>query len=108
MADINKGKNPENFSFQAPTQNVDGSPVSGPLSYNLYRSDADLNDYQLFFVVVGTLQTDGSYLVPIENFPEGSHDIVLTAVDTEGDESAFSNSLGFTIGVAPQAPVILG
>lgn len=107
MADIEKGKNPENLGWRAPTENIDGSPISGPLSYNLYRRDPGATDYEFFFVIVGDLQPDGSYVAPISDFPEGSHEIVLTAVDVEGDESAFSNSVGFTIGVAPKAPVLL-
>ena len=107
MADLEKGKNPANLRWQAPTENVDGSPISGPLSYNLYRRTPGDTEYTMFFVVVGDLQTDGTYVAPVENFPEGSHEIVLTAVDAEGDESAYSNSLGFTIGVAPRAPVLL-
>jgi len=107
MADIDKGKNPENIRWQAPTENVDGSAISGPLSYNLYRKDPADAEYTLYFVIVGNLQADGTYVAPVENFTEGSHEIVLTAVDSEGDESAFSNSLGFTIGVAPKAPILL-
>jgi len=107
MADIEKGKNPDNLRWQAPTENIDGSPISGPLSYNLYRKDPSEQDYSFFFVIVGALQADGTYEAPLENFPEGSHEIVLTAVDAEGDESAYSNSVGFTIGVAPNAPVLL-
>ena len=106
MADIDKGKNPENLEWIAPTENVDGSPISGPLSYNLYRKEPGAADYQFFYVIVGELQGD-KYVAPLQNFPEGSHEIVLTAVDTEGDESAYSNSMGFIVGVAPKAPVLL-
>jgi hypothetical protein len=105
MADVEKGKNPENLVWQAPTENVDGSPISGPLSYNLYRKDA-AGEWQFFYVIVGELQGD-RYVAPLQDFPEGSHEIVLTAVDAEGDESAYSNSMGFTIGVAPKAPAIV-
>ncbi|MHC5059404.1 MAG: hypothetical protein ACYTKD_32530 [Planctomycetota bacterium] len=107
MADLDKGKNPADLRWAPPTSNVDGSAISGPLSYNLYRKDPSDTDYVLFFVIVGELQTDGTYVAPIANFPEGSHEIVLTAVDSEGDESAYSNSVGFRIGVAPNPPVIL-
>lgn len=107
MADIEKGKNPENLRWQAPTQNVDGSAISGPLNYNLYRKDPADTDYEFYFVIVGTLQADGTYQAPLDGFVEGSHEIVLTAVDAEGDESAYSNSVGFTIGVAPEAPILL-
>ncbi len=107
MADIEKGKNPANLEWFAPTENVDGSPLSGPLSYNLYRKDPGDSEYTFFYVVVGELQPDGRYVAPLQSFPEGSHEIVMTAVDAEGDESGYSNSVGFTIGVAPKAPVLL-
>jgi len=109
MADIEKGVNPTSFSWQAPTENVDGSPVNGPLNYNLYRSSTEVvnPDTDFFYVVVGTLQTEGVYSAPLDQFPEGRHVIALTAVDADGDESALSNTLGFRIGIAPNPPLLL-
>jgi len=111
MADIEKGTNPGDFGWQAPTQNVDGSPIVGSLNYNLYRSSTDVvsTDNGPFYVVVGTLQADGSYRAPLDQFPEGRNVIALTAVDEGGDESALSNTLGFNIsdGVEPEAPLLL-
>ena len=109
MADIEKGVNPTSFSWQAPTENVDGSAINGPLNYNLYRSGTEVvdPDTDFFYVVVGTLQQDGSYEAPLDQFPEGRHVIALTAVDADGDESALSNTLGFRIGIAPNAPTLL-
>ena len=109
MADVEKGKNPTDFSWTAPTENVDGSPVNGPLNYNLYRSDSEaITKSDFFYVVVGTLQQDGTYRAPLDQFPEGRNVIVLTAVDADGDESAFSNSLGFSVtdGLVPRPPVL--
>jgi len=110
MADIERGTNPESFRWQAPTKNTDGSAIEGALNYNLYRGDdeaAVLAADEAYFVVVGELQTEGVYQAPIEGFPEGRHVIALTAVDAGGDESAKSNTLGFTIALIPNAPVLL-
>lgn len=110
MADIERGSNPSNFSWVPPTENVDGSPVNGPLSYNLYRINEATGENSLFYVVVGSLNPDGTYTAPIENFPPGRHVIALSAVDADADESALSNTMGFdlTSGVFPRPPVLLG
>ncbi len=102
----NIGTNPDSLRWQPPTENTDGTPVKGPLSYNLYRGDAEPPD-TLYFVIVGELQQDGTYIAPVENFPEGEHFIALTAVDADGDESDLSNVLQFRIGVAPRPPVLI-
>lgn len=112
MADIDKGVNPTApLVWEAPTQNVDGSPVKGPLTYNLYRADTEAalvkSPDTLFMALPGQLNPDGRYEAPLPLFPEGEHVIALTAVDTDGDESALSNTLGFRIGIAPKAPVIV-
>jgi len=112
MASVEKGVNPESISWQAPTQNTDGSPVKGPLTYNLYRADneADLvrDPANYFLALPGSLNPDGNYEAALPDFPEGRHVIALTAVDIDGDESELSNDLGFRIGIAPNAPVLLG
>lgn len=109
MADIEKGKNPTNFKFQAPTKNVDGSPVSGPLTYIVYQTDEDGNNPIQYVALPPSLNqdVDGNYIVPIENFAEGRWVIALTATDSEGDESGLSNTLGFSIAVAPLPPLLL-
>ena len=109
MADIEKGVNPVDFRWTAPTENEDGSPINGPLNYNMYRSAIEVinPETDFFYVVVGTLQTDGSYQAPLDQFPEGRHVIALTAVDADGDESGLSNTLGFRVGIAPNAPTLL-
>ena len=113
MADLDWGVNPtQNLKWRAPTENVDGTPVKGPLTYNLYRADtvaAFVKSPDTFFLTIpGQLNTDGFYEAPLPDFPEGDHVVALTAVDTDGDESALSNTVGFRIGIAPKAPVIVG
>lgn len=109
MADVEKGRNPANFSFQAPAENVDGSAISGPLLYKLYRKDSDAEAFPSieYLALAPSLNPDGTYTAPIENFVEGRHVIALTATDAEGDESAYSNTLGFSINVAPNPPLLL-
>lgn len=112
MADIEKGTNPaEPLVWQAPTENTDGTPVKGPLTYNLYRAGTEAalvkSPETLFMALPGQLNVDGRYEAPLPDFPEGRHVIALTAVDIEGDESELSNTVGFRIGVAPLAPVIV-
>ncbi len=110
MADIEKGNNPADYSFQAPTENVDGTPVTGPLTYSVYRKSADGDSFGTIPYLAlppSLVEVAGRYTVPIENFVEGRHIIALTATDADGDESAFSNTLGFSINVAPNPPLLL-
>lgn len=111
MADIEKGINPENFRFQAPTENVDGSPITQALTYSVYTYDELETNPTLFLQLPSTLNqdVDGLYVVPIEDFPVGRSVVALTATDEDGEESDFSNTLGFRItdGVAPNAPLLV-
>ena len=113
MADIEKGLNPAEFKFWAPTQNVDGTPVDGPLTYKVYRfgDEADPGTAQEYITLPPDLNqdVDGAYIVPLPQFVAGRHVIALTASDIDGDESALSNTLGFTktaVGVPPSPPVL--
>ena len=111
MADIERGINPENFKFFAPTENVDGTPVTQNLTYAVYIYDENETNPTRFLDLPSTLNTDvdGAFIVPIEDFPVGRTVLALTATDEDGDESAFSQTLGFRIsdGVAPNPPVLL-
>ena len=108
---IELGLNPPVLKWEAPTENVDGSQIKGPLSYNVYRTEfgSVLGPENVFFNVVGDLQPDGKYTLPTGQFPLGTHVVVLTAVDTEGDESDYSNAVVFTITdeIPPRPPVML-
>ena len=114
MADIEKGNNPPELVFQAPTTNVDGSPIDGELTYTIYRL-ADENDpssAQEYLVLPPNLnqRQDGAYVLQFPGFVAGRHVIAMTATDIDGDESALSNTLGFTrtaVGVPPNPPAFL-
>jgi len=114
MADIEKGINPSDFSFTAPTANVDGSPIDGPLTYTVYRygDENDPGSAQEYISLPPGLvpEASGDYVVQLPAFVAGRHVISLTATDIDGDESALSNTLGFTktaVGVPPSPPVLL-
>ena len=111
MAAIEKGINPANFKFRAPTENVDGSPVTQSLTYAVYTYDENEQNPVRYLDLPPTLNqdVDGAYVVPIEDFPVGRTVIALTATDEDGEESAFSQTLGFrlTDGVAPNPPLLL-
>ena len=77
------------------------------VNYRLKLADAYRDGLDKRPEVVGELQQDGTYVAPVENFPEGQHFIALTAVDADGDESELSNVLQFRIGVAPRPPVLI-
>lgn len=111
MADLEKGVNPDSFTFQAPTKNVDDSNITAGLNINLYRAPDEaslVRDVQfLFYVVVADMNPGDTMVAPINQFPEGRHVCALTAVDKDGDESQFSQTFGFEIRVGPNPPTIL-
>lgn len=111
MADVEKGINPENFKFFAPVENVDGSPITQDLTYAVYTYDENEANPTRFLDLPPSLNTDvdGAFIAPISDFPVGRSVISLTATDEDGEESAFSNTLGFRItdGIAPNPPLLL-
>lgn len=109
----------ENFaclSWQAPTQNVDGSPLTDLAGYTLYWGDTS-RSYTGSIAIPDPAQTSGQFPIDagsIDLAPLLPTQVVLaslffamTAVDVDGNESAFSNevlkSVTFTADV-PGAP----
>lgn len=88
------------FKWNAPTERTDGSPLEGPISYNLYINDVGIVSFP------GSLNPDGSYEFKRE-FPHGDYVAEITAVDDGGLESSKSNSVPFTVRSAPAAPANL-
>ena len=111
MADLERGLNPPSVFFRAPTENVDGTPVSGPLTYTVYRKAADVDVFtDPYLVLPPTLQeVDGVYEAQLSDFPPGRHIIGLTATDVDLEESTMSLTMGFRItdGVPPNPPELL-
>lgn len=116
MADLEKGLNPPELVFQAPTTNEDGSPIVGDLSYMLYRADDEASlvrdPANQYLTLPANLnqRADGAYVLQFPHFAPGRHVIALTAIDIDGDESRLSNTMGFersSPGVQPSPPVFL-
>lgn len=72
------------FSWTAPTQNTDGSPITGVLTYNVYLGGKILNTVPI------TQTSFGTQLAP------GAYSVTATAVNA-GIESAPSAALTLTI-----------
>lgn len=72
--------------WQAPEENVDGSPVSGINEYRIYYGESS-GQYDYSEDVPGSSTSHTMYL------PVGEYYLVMTAVDVEGDESGYSNEV---------------
>ena len=79
------------LKWAAPTENTDGSPITGALTYNLYVDNAHVLSFP------GTLNAEGKYEFAIADVSamnvDAAYILNLTAVDEDGDESDFSNSI---------------
>lgn len=97
--------NPTKLRWSAPTERVDGTPITGSLTYTLYLNGAAFMD------LPGSLNPEGEYEAPLTIEEYGHYTATLTATETYEDgkfrESGQSNSVEFVITAAPKAPVIL-
>lgn len=82
----NSGSPSLTVSWQAPEENVDGSPVSGIDEYRIYYGEVS-GQYDYTESVSGTA-TRHTIEVPV-----GQYFLVMTAIDIEGDESGYSNEV---------------
>jgi len=74
----------QNLRWQPPTTNVDGTPIDYPLDYELgSKLTTDAGEPQARFVVVGTLQGDGTYEAPLAQmgWAVGQHELYLRAIN---------------------------
>ena len=78
------------LNWQAPSENVDGSPVSGINAYNIHYGSAN-GHYDQVAGVPGTA-TSHTFQLPV-----GDYYFAMTAVDAEGDESGLSNEVMLTV-----------
>ena len=96
--------NPREFSWTAPTQNTDGSPIVGELSYRMNLDGSPFLDFP------GTLNPDGRYYQVTDNMnlPDGAHVVTLQAFYVDSPEliSDPSNALDIIVGVTqPEVPL---
>ena len=74
------------LSWQAPTENVDGSPIDGLSAYRIHVGTSP-GSYEDIVEVSGNIETHSLSLV------KGEYYLAMTAVDLDGDESALSNEV---------------
>ena len=75
------------ISWQAPTENVDGSPLEDLATYRIYAGTESQRYDQQFEV---SDPRANSYFVPLTR---GDYHIAMTAVDADGNESGYSNEV---------------
>lgn len=94
--------NPTEFSWTAPTENTDGSPIAGDLSYTLMVDDVD------FLSFPGTLNPDGRFSEDTVdmNLPLGPFSITLKSFYISAPllVSVPSNALDIIMGVGEPNP----
>ena len=73
-------------SWQAPQENVDGSPISGISEYRIYYGESS-GQYP------NTEEVPGTATSHTIDLPVGEYFLVMTAIDIEGDESGYSNEV---------------
>lgn len=74
------------LSWQAPTKNVNGTPLTDLAGYRIYRGSSPGSYSSIPFATVGK----GSTSTRLTNLPSGTHYFVVTAFDTSGNESGYS------------------
>ncbi|NKB99792.1 MAG: hypothetical protein GKR90_15030 [Pseudomonadales bacterium] len=76
-------------SWQAPTENVDGTPVSALTSYRIHYGTSS-GQYD------SVAQVEGAVSSHTLSLPVGTYYIAMTVTDAEGDESGLSNEVTLT------------
>lgn len=102
--------NKTKFTWQAPTENTDGTAIDYPLDYELGVAVDTI--YQPVSVFPGTLNPDGTYEALIANFAAfdafGTYEVVLRAINRNNPTaiSDWSAPLVFTLSAEiPTAPL---
>jgi hypothetical protein len=79
------------LSWQAPAENVDGSPLTDLAGYEIYFGEQSRNYFDSVYV-------DGSSTTSRTiQLPTGAYYFAMTAWDVEGNESAYSNEVIKTV-----------
>jgi len=75
------------LSWTAPTENVDGTPLTDLAGYRIYYGDSS-RDYSDMADVADPVATTHSITLI-----SGSYYVAMTALDADGNESAYSNEI---------------
>ncbi|MGE0623707.1 MAG: hypothetical protein AB7I04_04555 [Pseudomonadales bacterium] len=75
------------LNWVAPTENVDGTPLTDLAGYRVYYGTAS-RSYTNMRDVTGRTATSTSFTLP-----SGDYHVAMTALDGEGNESAYSNEV---------------
>ena len=79
------------INWVAPSQNVDGTPLVDLHSYRIYYGDVS-RAYSDTIDVVSPASTSHAFLLP-----SGDYFITMTALDADGNESAYANEILRTV-----------
>ncbi len=74
------------ISWQAPTENVDGTPVDGIDTYRIHYGGFSRSYDEI-------VEVGGNQSSHVLELPVGSYYIAMTAVDVDGEESALSQEI---------------
>jgi hypothetical protein len=85
------------LTWDPPTTNVDGTPCTDLAGYKAYVGLAPRSYTQ-------TIDVGNATTYSITNLPEGTYYFAVTAYDTAGNESDYSNEVSKKISVEPSAP----
>ncbi len=87
------------LSWDAPTTNEDGTPLTDLAGYTVYYGIESANYTEN--IDVGNVLT-----YTVTNLSDGTYYFAVTAYDTSGNESDYSNEVNESIVIAPAAPVL--
>lgn len=104
MVCLSAGAGEIQLNWIPPTQNVDGTTLEDLAGYNIYWGVVS-RDY----AYVWNVPTPGTTQYVLQNLPEGQQFyIAMTAYNTVGEESAYSNEIVRTVPITPPGRGRLG
>ena len=86
------------LEWDGPTVNVDGTPLINLASYRVYVKSNPAGQYPNTAALEISPSTPGSTeQATLNNLANGTHYVVVTARDTSGNESVYSNEISVTL-----------
>ena len=87
------------LTWDAPTQNEDGTPLTDLAGFKIYQADAPGGPYTPVGDVPGTALT-----FTVESLPDGTYYFVATAYNEAGTESQYSGEVSKVVVTIPSPP----